>query len=183
MKIIKFVFAMCLGLLMSCGGSKSTEATEKGFVKLEQMLKDQFGEKAYYTELSITPIEALGNVITLTVTEDPESLKMTQWNNAQGSWNKVADVALSIDGGAKAADFMFQLDESINLKTLGALIEKSQAQLKKEHNLDHTKVDIAYINFPKNGDKENVQYVMKLKPEHGGTSFDFFYDLKGQLIK
>lgn len=183
MKILKFAAIIITGFMLSCSRSNSTDVSLEGFQKLEENLNDQFGKEAYYTELSITPIETLGNIVTTTVTKDPSSLKMGQWNNTQGDWNLTSDVALSIEGNAKASDFMFQLDEKINLKTLGKLVEQSMKKLITSHNLKNPKLDIAYINFPKDGNLKKMQYVLKLRPEHGGTAFDFFYDIKGNSIK
>ena len=54
----------------------------------------------------------------VTVTEAPESLKMGQWNNTQGKWVQNSDISLEVPQGSKVADFMFQLNDKINLSKL-----------------------------------------------------------------
>lgn len=79
MKNIKLtiVVLICITTLISCGeGAGKQEATADGFSEIEKEIKDKFGDDAYYTDVDIIPIESIGNSISVTVTEDPESLKM-----------------------------------------------------------------------------------------------------------
>lgn len=171
-------------LLSSCGGNSSNqEATAAGFSEIENQIKEKFGSDAYYTDLSITYNKSIGNIIGVTVTENPESLKMAQWNNTQDNWTQNSDITVEVPQGTKAADFMFQLNETINLKELGELVEKSKAQLTKEKNLENPKLHIASIQFPDNGDSAKAEYLIMLQPENGGTTFSFSYTLNGELIK
>ena len=78
---------------------------------------------------------------------------------------------------------MFQLDETINLKKLGELVEKSKVQLTKEKYLENPKLHMASIQFPDNGDVSKAEYLVMLQPENGGTTFSFSYTLLGKLIK
>ena len=170
--------------LISCvGGTSSEHHTAAGFEAIENELKDKFGTDAHYTDIHISHDEHLGNMVTLTVTEAPESLKMTQWNLAQNAWSEYSEVSLEISEGSKAADFMFQLGDTFSLKQMGALIEKSKTQLQEEKNLDNPKLFSALIKYPKNGDIADAQYNISLKPENGGTTFRFYYQLNGDLIK
>lgn len=169
---------------ISCGGGSSKqEANAEGFSEIENQLKEKFGNDAYYTELSIIYDETLGNSITVTVAENPESLQMEEWLQSQDNWQQNSDVTIEIPEGTKATDFMFQLNEKINLKKLGELVEKSKAQLTKEKNIEDPKLHIAFINFPDNGDVSKANYGINLEPKNGGTTFRFSYTLAGELIK
>ncbi len=169
-------------ILTSCGGGSSKqEATAEGFSVIEEEIKDEFGNDVYFTDLSIIYNETIGNSISTTVTDDPESLKMGEWVNSQGNWKQTSEVTIEIPEGTKAADFMFQLNETINLEKLGELVEKSKTQLTKEKNLTNPRLHIASVKFPNNGDVSKAEYVVMLEPENGGTTFSFYYSLTGEL--
>lgn len=186
MKQLKTLVAtIVMTAFLSCGGGTSKQpATADGFEAIEQELKSKFGDQAYYTDLSITYNASIGNSISLTVTENPASLKMSEYvYSNHTSWKQTSEISLEVPEGTKAADYMFQLSDTINLKKLGELIEVSSIKLTKEKNIDHPALDMAFIKFPKNGDISKAQYVVKLEPESGGTSFTFYHKLNGDLIK
>lgn len=169
--------------LTSCGGSVSNQpATTEGFTAMEQEIKDQFGDDAYFTNITVMYNKSIGNTITLTVTEAPESLKMGQWNLVNGSWNQNSDITIEIPEGTKATDFMFQLNKHINLSKLGGLVEQSIKHLTAEKNIDNPTLKMAFVKFPKNGDVSKTEYVVNLEPESGGTKFSYYYRLDGELI-
>lgn len=179
-----FVALISAAVLGSCGGGAAKQpATADGFAGIEKDLKSEFGDDAYYTDLTIMYNESIGNSIATTVTDDPESLKMGQWTYSMGNWKQTSEVTLEIPEGTKAADFMFQLGEKISLEKLGELAEKSKAQLKAEKDIDNPRLEMAFVKYPKNGDIKNAQYMVKLQPENGGTSFTFQYQLDGSLVK
>ncbi len=170
--------------LHSCGGGTSKQpANAEGFTAIEKELKDKFGDNAFYTDIHISQDDRLGNMVTLTVTEDPESMKMGQWNLVQDSWTQTSEISLEVPEGSKAADFMYQLDDTINLPKFGELVEKSIARLAEEKNIENPKLFSGAINYPKNGDISDMEYSISLKPESGGTTFRFSYKLNGELIK
>ncbi|MEE9363104.1 MAG: hypothetical protein V3U92_10955 [Cellulophaga sp.] len=186
MKVLKLtaIVAVTIITLMSCGGSTNKQlANTEGFTIIEKDIKSKFGDDAYYTDLTITNNKSIGNIIGVTVTDNPESLKMGQWNSTQGTWKQNQEISLQVPEGSKAADFMFQLNEQINLSKLGELVEKSSKQLKTEKNLDNVALHMALVKFPKNGDVSKTEYTVMLKPENGGTTFTFLYKLNGELIK
>ena len=186
MKHVKQILALWVfGIfLWSCGGGAAKQpATAQGFADIEQELKNQFGDNAYYTELTIIYNESIGNSISTTVTDDPESMEMGQWTYSMGSWNQTSEITLEVPEGTKAADFMFQLGENIGLKKLGELVEKSKEQLKADKAIDNPRFEMAFIKYPKNGDIEAAEYIVKLQPENGGTSFTFSYQLDGSFIE
>lgn len=184
MRKIKIIVALSIFALMSCGGGSSNQpATAEGFEAIENEIKSKFGENAYYTDLKVLYIKDIGNTISTTVTEAPETLKMGQWDLAQNNWTQRSEVTLEVPEGTKAADFMFQLNDKINLTKLGELVEKSITELKAKKNIENPILSIAFVKFPKNGDVSKAEYAVRLEPENGGTSFSFYYTLNGELIK
>ncbi len=168
----------------SCSNSiQNQPATADGFQNIESALKDQFGKDAYYTDLTITYNQSIGNIVGVTVTEIPESLKMGQWNLTQGNWQQNSDIIIEVPVGTKASDFMFQLGDTISLSKLGALVEQSIQKLKDEKDIKNPILSIAGLNFPDNGDISKAQYMINLQPESGGTTFSFYYTLEGDLNK
>ena len=180
LKVITLVY-LSIFFLAACGSSNA-EANADGFTKIQEDIESEFGEEAYYTDISISYDNSIGNMISVTVAQDPESLGMQEWLKKQGFWEQTADVTIEIPEGTRATDFMFQLDDRINLTKLGELVEKSQEQLKTEKGLDEMQLDIAYINFPDDGDYSKAKYYISLEPKTGGTSFDFYYTLQGELL-
>lgn len=176
------VTILCM-VIISCGGSGKYEATADGFSEIEKEIKSEFSDEAYFTDLTITYNESIGNIIGVTVTKDPESMQMGQWNYMQGAWKQNSEITLEVPEGTKAADFMYQLNEEINLAKLGALAEKSKEQLIADESIGNPILDMALIKFPKNGDVSKTEYVIMLKPETGGTTFTFRYKLNGEQIK
>ena len=183
MKIHPIILLIAI-TLVSCGGDVAKQpANADGFAGIEKELKSEFGDDAYYTELTIIYNESIGNSISTTVTDDPGSLKMGQWTYSMDNWNQTSEVTLEIPEGTKAADFMFQLGEKISLEQLGELVEKSNGQLKAEEDIDNPQLEMAFVKYPKNGDINDAEYIVKLQPENGGTSFTFSYRLDGSLIE
>lgn len=185
LKITSLLLALVMvGLFTSCSNStKNQPATANGFMTIENELKGQFGKEAYYTDLTITYNKSIGNIIGVTVTENPESLKMGQWNLTQDTWTQNQDITIEVPSGTKAADYMFQLGETISLSKLGGLVEQSVQKLKDEKNLKNPILSMASIQFPDNGDVSKAEYLVNLQPENGGTTFSFYYTLSGELVK
>ena len=185
-KLNKQVVIVCITtlLFMACSDNLSQQpTTAKGFSAIEQELKSKFGGDAYYTNLSVIYNETIGNTINVTVAQDPESMKMEEWNVVQNNWKQSSDIVIEVPQGTKATDYMYQLGDNINLTKLGGLVETSTQKLKDMKNLKNPKLSIASIKFPKNGDVSKAEYLVTLEPEHGGTAFSFFYTLDGNLIK
>ena len=185
LKTLSIVFVLLLVLqITSCSSSTHNQpATAEGFQNIENALKVKFGKDAFYTDLTITYNKSIGNIVGVTVTENPESLKMGQWNLTQDTWQQNSDITIEVPAGTKASDYMFQLGETISLSKLGALVEQSIQKLKDEKDIKNPILSIAGLNFPDNGDISKAQYVINLQPENGGTTFSFYYTLSGDLIK
>lgn len=182
---VAFLFIMLVSIkLVSCSDLTSNQpANAEGFTVIENELKNKFGDNAYYTNLKILYIKGVGNTISTTVTQEPESLKMGEWDLSQDTWTQRSEVTLEVPEGTKAADFMFQLNNKVNLTKLGGLVEESITKLTTEKNIDNPILSMAFVKFPKNGDISKAEYAVRLEPENGGTSFTYYYTLNGELIK
>ena len=171
-------------IFFSCGnGIDKQTATSSGFAFIEKAIKQKFGEHAFYTDLSITYNSAAGNIVSVTVSEVPESLKMEQWNASQGIWKQYQDISIEVPHGSEASDFMFQLNDVINLSKLGSLVETSITELNVQKNIGNPTLHRASIKFPKDGDLSKTEYLVILKPETGGRAFTFCYNINSELIK
>ncbi|WP_203258228.1 hypothetical protein [Hyunsoonleella ulvae] len=184
MKAPKYVAVLLMIIaLASCGGGIGNQPINAdGFAIIEKEIENKFGKDAYFTKITVMHYESIGNTVSLTVAEAPESLKMEEWNFVRGSWKQESGITIEIPEGTKASDFMFQLNEQINLSRLGGLVEKSTEQLTAEKNIENPRLEMAYVNFPRNGDISKAEYIVVLKPENGGTSFTFSYKLNGDFI-
>lgn len=185
MKILKLVAVMALVTMTSCGGGIGKKALDTaGFLSIEEELKSKFGDDAYYTDLNISHDKSIGTMISLTVTEDPASLKMGAYvYSGHTGWEQNSEIAIEIPEGTQAKDFMFQLSNKISLKKLGELVETSSKKLTAEKEIGNPHLEMAFIKFPDNGDISNAEYVVKLEPENGGTSFTYNYKLDGTFIE
>ena len=108
MRKLRFAaFAITLITLGSCGsGSSNQPANAEGFKAIEADIKSEFGNEAYFTALSIMYDETIGNMVNITTTKDPSSLKMEEWNFSQGSWTQSSEVTIEIPEGTKAEDLV-----------------------------------------------------------------------------
>jgi len=185
MKTLNFtVLVVAVTVLISCGGSVSKQtANKEGFGTIEKEMKSKFGEDAYYTDLTISYNSSIGNIINVTVTEKPESLKMGEWTFSNDNWVETSELSLELPEGTKATDFMFQLNEDINLSKLGELVVKSCNELITQKKLDNPVLYMASVKSPNNGGIASAGYLVMLKPETGGTTFTFNYKLNGELIE
>jgi len=182
MKKLQFALFIGLGLLLgSCSGAKNAEANAEGFGQIEKEMKSKFGDNAYYTQINISYDKRMGNMISTTVTDAPESLGMGEWTNLQGVWNQTSEVTIELPEGTKATDFMFQLGDKISLTKMGELVEESMKSLTKEKGIENPVLDGAYIKYPDNGDISKAQYSIMLEPENGGTTFSYYYNLDGSF--
>lgn len=184
MKVLNSIIAVgLLFAIMSCGGGIGDQkANAEGFTAIEKELKSEFGDKAYYTDLTIGYEKSAGNIVNVTVTEDPESLMMGEWTYVQSAWKQNSEITLEVSEGSKAADFMFQLGETVSLSKLGGLVEESAKKLTAEKNIENPSLNLAIVKFPDDGDNEKAKFVIMLEPENGGTTYTFNYKLDGTLI-
>lgn len=158
---------------------KDYSNTPDGFKNLEQDLKKKFGENAFYTRINLAYDRNVGSIINLTVTKEPSSLKMEEWGQLKGAWEKKSDVTLEVSGG-KASDFMFDLVKDASLIKVGELVEAAKKQLSVKKGIQEAVSTLVSISS-NDRSKSDLQYFIKLEPKDGGTSFSFTYDLKGNL--
>jgi hypothetical protein len=184
-----YVLWLCLSLFLvtSCGGNSSKYSTDaEGFGKIQKDLISKFGENAYYDQIFIgnnLPANRPGGGIWMqvNVTKDPESLKMEEWayTSATG-WKQTSDITVEIPEGADMKDFLFQLGDKFDLKKVGEMVTSSAKKLADEKNLKNAVMESATFNTMRSPVSETKIFIY-MKPENGGTTFDFRYDLDGNL--
>lgn len=178
---------MVLLVVASCGPNPSKYSQDgEGFAKLQEDFKAKFGADAYYTDIAInfTSGDSHGSGLgfNVTVTNDPASLKMQEWVfSSYGGWRNTADVTLEIEGDSEPEEFMYQLGDQFSLKKVGELIELSRKKLAEEKQLENAVLNLAMMNTPDSDDASETRIVIMMKPENGGTTFTFRYDLDGNL--
>lgn len=180
MKNIKSIFTIAIAVisiitLQSCGGGDLTKNAD-GFKDIENLLKKEFGEGAYYTNISIVSDKTAGTILNTTVTNQPESLKMGEWNRMKGSWTQASEVTLELTGG-EAKDFMFTIGD-VSIAKIGELMEDAKKRLKEEKNVNSV-LRTAAVYAPNDGDMSTMTYYIEMQPETGGTTFSFNYGLDG----
>ncbi len=182
MRTLKLMILLLTAIaLAACGGrSENYKATVNGFSEIEKEIKKEFGDNAYFTDITITYTKALTSV-DLMVTRLPESLKMEEWNLSHGMWSKTSDINVGVPPGSMAADFMFQLGDKINLTKFVELIEQAKESLPTKEELENPELTMASILYPDNGDASLARYVICLEPEKSSTSFYFYYTIDGEL--
>jgi hypothetical protein len=184
-----YLAGLCMSLFFaaSCGpGSSNYTPDAAGFAKIQDDLKSKFGNDAYYSDINI--IYTAGNrpgsgiTLTFTVTKDPASLKMEEWTyNSYSNWNQASDVTIEIPEGTDIKEFLYQLSGKFDLKKMGELVEVSAKKLADEKQLKNAVLDVAMLN-PGKGQASSTDFVISMKPENGGTTFNFRYDLDGNLL-
>lgn len=167
-------------LLVSCG---SDSASGEGFAQIQADLASKFGKDAYYTEISITSNSSIGYITNAIVAENPESLKMEQWSQTQGSWTQTYDIEIEIPENTKASDFMFKLGDQVKLDKLYELVEQSKKKITEDKTIPNPTLHMAFIRYPDTGEVSKAQYVVIMQPENGGTSVTYSYSLDGSLIE
>ncbi|MCL1932344.1 MAG: hypothetical protein FWF53_00820 [Candidatus Azobacteroides sp.] len=179
MKKVVNLLLFCTGLflLSSCGGKNYTQDA-KGYAELQSQLQSKFGADAYYTDIHIAYSKSTGNIVSVSETTNPSSLKMNGWIFMQGVWKQNTDITLEIEGG-KAEDFMFQLGKEVDLAKVGGMIEASKKKLAEEKKMENTVAEIVAVQMPKSGGQPTI--FISLEPKNGGTKFSFFYDSDGNL--
>ena len=130
----------------------------------------------------MTHNDSIGNIVNITVTKKPESFKMEEWSFIQGKWNQESDITVEIPEGFKASDFMYQLADEISLSELGELVEDASKKLKEDKKIN-PKLHVASIDYPNDGDISKAEYIIMLKPETGGTTFTYSYNVNGEFIE
>jgi hypothetical protein len=179
---------LCISLFLvtSCGSSSSKYTPDaEGFAKIQDDLKSKFGDDAYYSNIGIVYIAGdapgSGIVLNITVTKDPASLSMEEWAySSYGGWRKTANVTVEVPEGVDAKEFVYQLAGKFDLKKAGELVELSAKKLADEKQIKNAVLNMAQLN-PGNRPASTTDIYIAMKPENGGTTFSFHYDLDGNL--
>jgi len=180
MKPIQYIFmTLSIFFMFSCTNEDFTP-DEKGFKKIEQDLKNKFGEDSFYTDLSIKYNHEEGNVIDVTVTKYPSSLKMKGFSNVAGDWEQISEVELELKKG-EIEDYMFRLGREVSVTKIGNLVEKSMQYLTKDTQLQDITLSMASVASPVNGKKDEMLYHIELKSLVDNTYYNFKYDMNGEF--
>jgi hypothetical protein len=179
---------LCISLfcVTSCGSSSSKYTPDaEGFAKIQSDLKSKFGDDAYYSNIGVvyTAGNAPGSgiMLTLTVTKDPASLSMEEWAySSYGGWRQTANVTIEVPKDVDAREFMYQLAGKFDLKKIGELVEVSAKKLADEKQIKGAVLNMAQLN-PGDRPASSTDIYIAMKPENGGTTFSFHYDLDGNL--
>lgn len=182
-KMKKIIYTLILVVCFSCGKKQNFAKDASSIQLFKKELTDKFGEDAYYTSISLTHTLS-GDILGVTQTENPSSLKMGEWSYLMGKWTQNSDITLELSQGSKAKDFMFKLDGStVKFDLLGKLVEQSKEKVIKEKKVKEVVVKSIFINAPDHGDFNKMEYYITVAPKEGGTSFDFWYTINGTLRK
>lgn len=175
--LVTFFFSL---LLYSC--KSGFEHNKAGMEKLNAELKKEFGAEAWYTSIELVNSGGSDDIVTVDQTKDPNSLKQEQWSQFHGFWEKKADITLSIQG-AEPKSFMFQLDKEVSLAKLGELMEQSRKRLLDEKKVDDSQVVLAQIKASSkmNSKQEGLYYSISLQSKKGNKSYNFVYNIDGNL--
>jgi hypothetical protein len=185
----KFVYlaALCMTLVfaVSCGSSSRYTPDAAGFAKIQDDLKSKFGNDAYYSTISVMylPGNHPGTGITLgiTVAKDPASLKMEEWTyNSYSKWQQASDITVEVPEGTDVKEFLYQLSDKFDLKKIGELVEESAKKLADEKQIKNAILESALLNT-RDIQASATDIYISMKPENGGTRFNFHYDLDGTL--
>lgn len=167
---------------LSCNSKITSIDSTESLKDLKEILKDKFGENAYYTGLNISNSD-YGPIVNVSQTDTPSSLKMTEWNLYNGDWNQTSDVILEISDNTKAKDFMFQLNKIIDFDIIIKIVEEAKNKVIEEKKIAEVVVQNININAPKDGDFSKMNYFITINPKSGGTNFNFWYQMDGTLSR
>ncbi|MGG6231502.1 hypothetical protein [Tenacibaculum sp. SDUM215027] len=176
------IYIPLLLLLLSCNNGKQSYEDTTSLVELKKELISKFGKNAYYTQIGISNND-YGSTVGVSQTDEPSSLKMTEWDYSNGNWNQISDVTLELSSGAKAEDFMFQVNKIIDFDIMGKIVEESKNKIIEEKGINEVRVENIIIKAPNNGDFSSMKYFITISPKDGGTDFNFWYKMDGTLAK
>lgn len=178
----KTLYIILTVILVSCGRNNLKFDDRASLETLKKELNSKFGDNAFYTNLSIVNSD-IGGIVSVSQTDTPSSLKMSDWSYVQGKWQQKTEITLEVSGNAKAEDFMFQLHKTLDFNTLINVVEASKKRVIEEKKIKKIKVELISISAPDNGDFKSMKYYITIKPKQGGTQFSFWYNMDGSLDK
>jgi len=185
---IMYVLGLCVSLFLatSCGGGGTKYSSDaEGFAKIQKDLMSKFGEKAYYSMLSIMNNPGnrpgSGTIILVNVTKNPESFQMEEWSyDSHNRWRQISDITIEADEDIVITDYLYQLGGQFDLRKVGEFVTESAKKLADEKNLKNAVMKTVLINTGDMPISETRVHIF-MEPENGGTQFKFRYDLDGNL--
>ena len=169
-----------MGAMYSCGNSGYTQDS-KGFARIGEDLKKKFGEDALYSKIAISYDKNVGTILNVEVTQEPSSMKMWGWTFMKGVWDKTTEITVELEDPADIRQFLFDLNTDVNMEKFGEMLDSAKKRLVEEKNVPKPTLSIASIMARDNSEDEHFKYFINLKPENGGTSYDFFYHANREL--
>ncbi|WP_344924475.1 hypothetical protein [Aquimarina addita] len=176
---LKFIFIyLCIVVIITSCEKDSYRNSISGFQEIEKDLLEKFGEKSYYTDVTILQHPEYGMEINLLVTDNPYSFAMEGWNYKNGDWQMVSEVQLEL-GKGNIENYMYNLHSEVNIVKLGFLVNLCIERTKEDgfKNPIPTKIS---ITSPNKGDKSRMNYVIRL--EANNKKISYIYSLEGDLI-
>lgn len=167
--------------IYSCKPPYTTDAA--GMEKLENDLKEKFGQDAYYTYISYLKVDDDAYAVNVQVSQDKESFQQEQWIYDAGSWNMTGPMTMQISANTPGF-YKFQINDDISVKKLGVLIEKSIASFKSEKNGQDPILMNAVLNSNNTVTDENTKYryTVILKDKNDPTTHSYTYGKDGSLL-
>jgi hypothetical protein len=167
-------------LLFSC--KTKYEYNAEGMGKLNSVLKEKFGDDAWYTGVTIRTISADETAVIVEETKDPNSLKQEQWMKQSDSWQKLSNVALQIQNG-KPEDYMFQLDKQASLSRLNELMQECRGKLREVEQVPDAEITFASIKSTNevHNRNERILYTISFHSAAKDKSYSFVFGLDGKL--
>lgn len=173
MKLKSILPILLLFIFFSCK-EKVYKANADGFVQIEEVLKNKFGEDALYTDLILQNYQEKGIQVDATVTNTPESLSMEGWSFKDNAWAQLSEISLKSEEG-KIENYMFSLQKEIDISSLDSLVKRAI----KTGNENSPKEDLflhkIVISSPIDGNKSGLEYQIQLKSKIDSTTSNYYY--------
>jgi hypothetical protein len=171
------------GILLTASCKSGFEHSKAGMERLSEGLVAKFGAATYYTDIEFLSKPGSDDIVMVTETNEPASMKQEQWlQYSGGEWEKQADVHFTADGADPKA-FMFQLNKEVSLSKMGDLLEAAKAQLLKDKQVKAPVFVSAVVksNNKMNSKEGGIFYYIILNDNIGKRDYQFVYDLQGNL--
>jgi len=176
-KYLLVYIVCCIGIFNSCTRDAHNISID-GFCELESDLIQKFGQKSYFTDLTIIQNDEQQMEVNLLVTNNPYTYKMEGWNYKNGDWEKITEVDLELLKG-DIKNYLYTIEKEVNIIKIGYLIELCIQRTKEKgyQNVTFSKVDIV---SPDDGNKLKMGYTIFLTADN--DKINYLYSLEGDLI-
>jgi hypothetical protein len=150
------------------------------FTKLANQLKNMLTEKGGYNHLGFTYDSTNGRIWSATFSKDIKSNHWESYINRNERWEKEKDFIFEFN----PSDYLITLPE-FNLLKLPKMIEQSKNKI-IDLGVRDVVIEMLHISMNKERGKANklddAQIWIIVNPKYGGTDFNFYYDMTGNLI-